>query len=473
MAGPISKDRSVIRFYWLAALVVAPSAFIICRLLNFNGLFGPDCHDFLHYSASVAAYLTGGPEPDRFQWPVLYPALAALIQAVVPLILSLQVISVISSVICFQYFCKTLSLLYPIGRQRQRYAIVFFLGSPFILRAMVSAMPDMLCCMWLCGMVYFQVKSYQSKNITDLVRALIFGLLAIQTRYSAAVMLIPLIPQLISATRERYSSLLFLIGASVIAFTPTILLHAVGNLDLFDNMWLQSWSPANFFKSDFIASGYAVSYTLPNIIAAFALFVHPGFCFVIPILLYFYFTAARKPHRSWWITVVIYILFVAGLPVQNLRFLIPVFPLVLLLLYPAFEPMMALFRRRNTRVLLLSIFIFFQLALTARAVYPYVRYQREELEVVRMLKHYPPVDLYTASIDGALHTYGVPQEVHNLWLPQSSTLPPEALMLYHPDRMGTLSTETPPVILFRQLKREGRLHLLNTTATGWQLYTVD
>lgn len=469
----ITKDRSVYRFYWFPALVFAPLLFILARIFEFNGLYGQECHEFFRYSKLVASYLTGGAEPVPFSWPVVFPACAAILQLILPSVISLQTLSLLASVFCFIYFNRTLSLLYPGGTQRQRYAIVFLLCAPFFVKSAVLGLPDMLCCAFLMAMYYFVVKFQNEGNIYHLVQSVIYGLLAVQTRYVSLFLLLILLPVTFSAIRKRPSTALLLLGGTILAITPSVMLRSPGNLEFLNFSWVSLWSPANYFHDNFFTNEGAFVYTLPNIVSVLGIFCHPAFCFIGPLLLFFYFrTRFSREHRWWWISLSVYLLIIAGFPHQNLRFLFLPLPLLLLMLYPGFEPMMAVFKSRNTRVFLISVLAIFQAGLIFRTVLPAFRFQREEVTVVKMLKKYPPGELYTFSIDKALITYNVAHKVNNLWLPENSSVTSGSFFLYNPDRFGYELNTTPPGFIYRQLKREGRLTLLEATPDGWNLYSV-
>ena len=473
MKPELNKDRSVYRFYWFPALIFAPLLWLLSRIFEFNGLFGQESHEFLRCSKLVAAYLGGGAEPVPFSWPVVFPACAALLQIIFPPLISLQTLSILAAVFCFIYFCRTLSLLYPGGTQRQRYASVFLLCAPFFVRSALLGLPDMLCCAFLMAMYFFHAKFQREGNIYQLVQALIVGLLAVQTRYSSLFLLLILLPVIIAAIRKRPSNALLLLGGTIMAITPSVMLRSPGNLDFLNFSWISLWSPANYFHDNFFTNEGAFIYTLPNILSTLGVFCHPSLCFIGPLLLFFYArTHYKRDHLWWWISLTVYLLFIAGFPYQHLRFLFLPLPLLLLILYPGFEPMMAIFKSRNTRVLLITLIAVFQFGLIVRTVLPAYRFQKEEIAVVKMLRKYPPGELYTFSIDKALLSYNVKHTVNNLWLPEHSSVTTGALFLYNPERFGYEMNTTPPGFIFRQLKREGRLSLLESTPDGWNLYSV-
>lgn len=99
------------------------------------------------------------------------------------------------------------------------------------------------------------------------------------------------------------------------------------------------WALANFFKNTFAEHGRAATYLLPN--AAYLLYpiAHPFFCLTLPALfLLFKKTDVHlyaKRLLAW--SLVVFLLFVGGLPQQNLGNLLPAYLVLLLLLFPAWD----------------------------------------------------------------------------------------------------------------------------------------
>ena len=119
--------RPTQQFYWLSVLLFLSIALLACRLFGFNGLYGQDSHEYLRYAKAIKLYLNGGSDAGNFFWPVVYPFVGALLSFIVPIKISLQVVSIFSAAVCYVYFGKSLNLLYPEGTQRQRFAFVCLL----------------------------------------------------------------------------------------------------------------------------------------------------------------------------------------------------------------------------------------------------------------------------------------------------------------------------------------------------------
>jgi hypothetical protein len=44
------------QFSWIPVLLFVPFSWLICRLADFNGLYGQDSHEYLRYSKELANY---------------------------------------------------------------------------------------------------------------------------------------------------------------------------------------------------------------------------------------------------------------------------------------------------------------------------------------------------------------------------------------------------------------------------------
>ncbi|CAN5584139.1 hypothetical protein BH11BAC2_BH11BAC2_09030 [soil metagenome] len=472
MEDPNLKDRSTWRFYWLPVILMIPLIWIICRLTGFNGLYGQDSHEYLRYSKAIASFLTGGTEPGSFFWPVGYPVITAFVSFLVPDILSLQFVSLISAAVCFIFFCKTLKLLYPEGTQRQRYAIFLLFCSPFFIRAAITGMSDMLCCAFLSIFFYYLLIFDRKQEGPALLLAVFAGIMAIQTRYIAGVFLLPLIPACIPFLKKQFSLLLIAAAIGIFTFSPSFFLRAQENFAFLHHPWVKNWSLLYLFQFSFNTQEGAFSYTFPNILYVLALIFHPGFCFPAGLLLFFSFKR-KSPVPKWWIvSLILFLVYLAGIPFQNMRFLLPGLPLLLLFLYPGFEVASSYIKNRTSKLIILTVIFGIQMGLTYRAIRPFYQYQQEEYIVASELKHQPNRTLYTFSIDGALHTYSVQQEIVNIWNNPDAIMESESLFLYNPNRFNRQYKDTPPGKIYRKLRVEGRLISLKSLPNGWELYRI-
>lgn len=164
------------------------------------------------------------------------------------------------------------------------------------------------------------------------------------------------------------------------------------------------------------------------------------------------------------------LVFIAGFPTQDLRLLIPAFPIVLLGLYPAYELLMLQFKTRNLRVLVYLIAIVIQVALSFKVIYPIYNYQQEELIIANSLKKLPTATVNTFTIDGALRTYDVPHEIVNMWGTTFPLYSNSDLILFNQIRFNALYKESDPVKNFNQLIHQNKIIRIAVYPNGWELY---
>jgi hypothetical protein len=449
-----------------------PIFFLIYRVLNFNGLYGQDAHEYYRYTLVLANFLTGGPEPGAFFWPVLYPAAGALLSIVLPNILSLQILSLLSGAWTYINFCRILNLMYPKGTMRQRYAFLYLFCSPFFIRAFSIGMSDILAMAFLTASWLKYLEWNSRRELYLLLISICFGLFAVQTRYVSIILLIPLIPGILSILKERSTNILIIVFGIIIALTPSIIFRSIDFETIVSHPWVLSWNPLNIFKHAFTTQEGTFNYTFPNIAYVLAVIFHPGFMFTGLILLYFNFKTEFRKLNWWIISLGIYLVFLAGIPFQNLRFLLLAFPIVLLLLYPGYEEMMRKVIFKRYKIILFVLFILIQFALASRAIEPLYIYQQEEIAISNEIKKYPNTTIYCFGINGALKTYDVQQEVINLWNVSNPLLPSGALFLYNQLRFEKQYKITPPGKIYQKMRGQGRLMYLKTLPNGWQLYRI-
>lgn len=399
--------RPTLQFYWLSVLLFLCIALLTCRLFGFNGLYGQDSHEYLRYAMAIKLYLNGGPDAGNFLWPVVYPLVVALLSFLAPIKICLQVVSIFSVAVCYLYFGKSLNLLYPKGTQRQRLAFVCLLCSPFFLRTSVLAMSDMLCCALLSAFYFHLIKVEKYHNKKSLIIAVALAIVVVQVRYAAIILLLPIIPIIIKNIRQHHTIILAIFAAFIISLSPSFFLRPELNTGFIHHPWLINWSPMNLLKQDFNKLDGTLHYTFPNIIYVFALFVHPGFCFFLPIMCYFMWKIIPNISPWWNASILIYLFFLGGIPFQNLRFLLLVFPLILLVIYSRFEVAFNHLKNRTARLFLrLGVFLL-QAGCAYRAIRSFYSFQQEELMISKALNEMPTSTAYTFALDGALRTYEI------------------------------------------------------------------
>lgn len=466
------RQKKNLQFNWLVVFLLLPLTFVICYWQQFNGLYGPEAHENQRYMESLFAFLTGGPAPISNGSPIAFPLAGAIFSLIIPHLYSLQFVSIAAAGVCYILFCRLLNLLYPEGTQRQRFAFLILFLSPFYFRAALVGLSEMLSMAFLMWSLLECYKWNQTKSSQAMLLSTCAAVLAIQTRYSTGLLLLPVLPMIWTAVRSRLSLLLITIFVIVITLTPSIFLKGQDGLDIILHPWLSEWSPLNLFRSTFEYGENKLSYALPNIAYILSTLLHPGFCLIGIIFIFFSLKIKLRLPKSWVLSHVIFLFFIAGLPVQDLRLLLPAFPIALLVLYPSYELLIFKFSTRNLRVAVYLLAVVTQILLSVKVISPIVSYQREEFHIAQSLKRLPAETLNTFAIDGALRTYEVPQEVVNMWNSSYPLYNNGDLLLFNQRRFDLQYPNSAPVKIFYRLRQQRRLVFVTSYTNGWELYRI-
>jgi len=451
-------------------------------ITGFNGLYGQDSYEYLRFTNCLSAfYKTGAPTGDFF-WPLIYPILGSLLSFIIKPVFALQLISILSFVGAAMYVDKTIELVYsPYAKYKSIFVFLFFLLAPYLLRASLVVMSDMLAVFFITGAYYYVVKYRINLQGKYFFLFVVFAMAAIATRYAAFVILV--VPGLFIKANfiKHFKWKAFLASAlvAVLILLPHLLLRSNHPLAFIQHDWIRGWSPVNFFKNSFITADGNGYYTLPNIVYFFYNLFHPAFCFVGIILILFSIKHFKKENTLIpTVSIILYALFLAGIPLQNLRFLLLSFPLVVLVLFPGFASAMDYLTERGNfnsakKITVYVLVAAIQLALFARVFMPlYYDNRTENLVAEEVLKH-PDIPIYTFSIDGALRAHGVRNRIISLYSSQIDSVKGQKLVLFSESQFADEWKGQPPMINWHYLQQKYTLTKVKDLPDGWALYTAN
>ena len=461
--------------WWLPVLALFLTA-LLAATSGFNGLYGQDSHEYYRYTIRWVSYFQNGNSPGDYFWPLNYPLYGAVIGLMVDTRMALQVISMISFAISI-YLIQTISN--KIYRQLSHGSILILLLagiSPFFLLHGLYIMSDMFGALWCLLVLYLAVR-YREENDWRLAGLAVFAMSsAVMTRYAAALLLFPIAIMLLSQVlRRRDFRSLVAMAAGLVALLPHFIVRSSAPEAFLGHSWLQQWSMAHFFQSQFTTVDGFASYRFPNLLYAFGPFYYPGFLFVGVFVIAF--LRPRDWGQPYWqiiaISVVLYCLFLAGIPFQNYRFLIIAFPFTVILLLPAASRIAALLAGRRSLVVLMTVLLLtaqgFLFNKYSRPIFQLNQFEQHAAESLRL---YPPVKLYTFSLNGALQSYQIPQQLVNLWASEITNYPENALLLYHPQKFAKQWAQKQPQLNWQYLNSHYHLQTLETIGDGWYLYRI-
>lgn len=466
-------ERTGLQLIYVLPLIV----FLFVRyVVNFNGLYGQDAHEYLRYSNSLAHFFSTGACPGDYFWPVNYPLYGAILSFIVfSASFAMQIISTLSFCGLILYVSKIIRFYYPDSRVLKYYLFLFVLLSPSLIKASFFIMSDILAAFLLTtGFYYFLV--FQKTNISKYeYLATFFFCSSFMTRYAtAALLLLPSVLIMINLIRNRkIVPILISLIICGLCFLPNILVKQANPTEFVNHNWFVGWSLRNYFENYFITSAGFQTYKIINLLYAFYILVHPIFCFAALLLIAF---SRRSTFNQTWmmgIPVLLYSLFIAGFPLQNSRFFIISFPLLAVILYPAFERLflIARLKRAILYACIISV-ILFQTTIAIWTIRPIIKRNQLERAVNSFIKQYPNKTIYGFDIDISFRSYEISNKIVNLWYSKIDNFETGSLVIFNEKALEKQWEGKNPMINWNNIKNNYKLKLIKTFDSGWNLYEI-
>ena len=451
--------------------------FIIRFIIGFNGLYGQDSHEYYRYSRAIVNFFKTGDSPGDYFWPVYYPILGAIAGLVIDNLFSLQLISVLSLSGSLYFLYKIIDTTFEEKKYVAVYLLIFFTLSPNVFRFSIVVMSDMLSVFCITSSFYFFINYLNGGNSKQVFLFSIFAALAVLTRYAAFVVLfIPALMILIEIIKKRkYSHLIIAIIIALIVIIPHILIRKTNSTEFLENVWLQRWSVLNYFRKNFLTPDGTEHFRLPNILTAFSNIYYPQYLLFGFILIFFIQKSLFK-NRIWLISlgmILVYALFLAGIPYQNQRFFLLSTPLVAVVLYPPFERILELLiDKKSLKYSILGFLILSQLFLS---VYFFrSAYERNILErdVANFVKSKPDETVYTFDIDVSFMSYGVNNKIINMWKEKINQFEKNSIVIFNDEKLKVQWANMNPMLNWKKLNSNYTLTELKNFGDGWKAYEI-
>ncbi|MBT4776011.1 MAG: hypothetical protein HON99_09865 [Crocinitomicaceae bacterium] len=448
-------------------------------VLEFDGFYGQDSYEYLRYTEALKDYYLNGTDPGDYFWPVMYPLISSFFSLLIDSKWVLVLISFGSFLGIISLITKIIGELYPAKKSAtitNLYVLISFCFSPYFFRSSLIGMSDMLACFFAVSSLYTLLKYNKYFQLKWAILFMVAAVAAVMTRYASAVMILPMgcyFVYLLLAGKRWLT-----IGTSIViaclVLMPHFLIRGVGSLNFLGHSWLTNWNPINFFAHSFATHDGFQEHSFSNLLYVFSPFVHPGYLLVGSGLLMFS-KFRLKNGAPWYVVagVFLYLLFLAGVEMQNMRFFVIVFPFCVLLFYPAFV------RGRNKlpRVLFSSGVIVAILLQTAYFTYSFSKFHKQQALEKSVAKKIIDMNLkgpiYAFSLDVALTNRGVVNEFKNLWSTKFDKFELGSHVLFNPESTLKQWKGRSPVINWNKLLAEYQLTLVMDFGEGWKLYKIE
>lgn len=461
--------------FWL--LVIPLFAFIIFRLLGFDGLLGQDSYEYCRYTEKIKTFYLTGVHPGGFFWPKGYPLMAGLFALVLPINISLQLVTVICLSGTAWFTNKFIKLIHPTNTNSLLFVVIALLFSPYFLRAGLIAMSDMLAAFCLVGSFYYGLSYFRKNKLSTLILCVLLAFYAVFTRYPAIVPLSILLVSLIVFWFKNIKlSHLFVLIIPAIFIGLHFYFEANGT-NFIKHEFLTTWDILNSYKRSFLIVDGSLNYLFPNIIYVLFPFFYPGFFVFGAVLIFTTLKGIRYKNRPTnnqlilGLSILLYALFLVGVPFQNTRFLVLTYPLIVVLLYAPFNRLLEQFI--SYKKITVGFLIFIQLVFFIRAIYPSYQLNLLEKGMAKELQSFEGQTLYSFDIDIAMQGRGLDFNYKNLWVKKYSSFEKGALVLFNEEKLKVQWEGKNPMLNWNNLQHNYQLKTITSLSGGWKLYRIE
>ncbi|MBK7938186.1 MAG: glycosyltransferase family 39 protein [Lewinellaceae bacterium] len=480
----MTSNRHPLRFLPLAVVAIL---IILAKILSFNGLYGQDAHEYLRLSRAYFDHLRGLPYLPAgrgdAEFAVGYPLCGALLQLTgLVAALALQIISWAAAGAAAYFFDRCLQVLTPGARAGSRwtFTVAGLLLAPYFVRAGLTSMSDAPGLAFFLAALAHGLRVLETGRIGTAVWAAFFAGLAVITRFSLAVLLAPLVIAvglyLVENRRWVFAGATILVG--LLAVFPHFWLKTDVPGSVFGHSLLQGWSGWHYFHATFSNSNGSVNYGIPNGLYLLLPLAHPGFCLLLPgLLLLFKKTdlhlVSKKVLAA---SLVVYLLFLGGVPHQNMRYLLPAFAVLLLIFFPAWDRMFSygfyFFKRLTFAIIGLTFAV--QVCCITLIIRPVIVRNRLETGIATGLQNALPAEatLFAFDLDVALRSYLPGLRINNLWEQLYTDFPAGSFILFNEPLLRPQWQGRNPILNWDYAKSHYRLEEIRTFPGGWQLYEI-
>lgn len=472
----ISKVKSLNKFYipnWLVFFLFAGLLFIIFNFfLRFNGLYGQDSHAYYQYSLKLKAMLQGSEdELGYFFWPKLYPFLGALVGlSGISVLLGMQLISLFSFIGTIFYTNKLIQHYY--NKNGVLFIILAAVTQIYFIRGGLLVMSDMTAA-FFCIFAFYQYSLYaKNKLFQHLILFFTVAIFAFFTRYPTGVLLfIPAlsISYIVFKKSGLLARLLIIIGSVGLLY---LLIMVNGNFLSSLKHLIESWTPIHIFSRSFTTPDGVSEHLVPNGMYVLGNFVHFGYLSFGVVLIPFY-KKLKSTHQVLVVSIVFYLLFLAGHETQNYRFLLIVHPFVLLLLFPAYSALKMWLKEKRMFFLFVIGVLLFNIGFAWYSFRKIYKVHAIEIEITKAIKNENHEGLiYSFYVDQSFKSYGLENEVKNFFFEDYTDFEKESLVIFNEEEFKDQWKDHNVMRNWERLKKNYQLDTVSLHTNNWIIYRI-
>jgi hypothetical protein len=463
-----------IDYWWLLIPIVF---FIFFRFtLGFQGLYGQDSYEYVRYTEALTTFFRTGQNPGDYCWPINYPLFSSFFNLVFSVSIACQLVSFFSFLGICILIKKIMKHLYISATDFEIniFIITTVLFSPYFFRGGILCMSDMLNAFFITVIFYSFLKLKENVNYIFLL-SIVAGF-SICTRYASALILMPFCFMgyyFLVFNKRKIGITLLSIILGLITFIPQYYFKTNATSAFVSHEFISTWSFSNFFSFDFATNDGTAKNNVFNLIYISSVFFHPGYLLAgIPILIGFRKESFKGLQLILLCTILLYLFFLAGIPFQNMRFLIIIFPLVIVYMFQPFVVAQRLFPKYI--IILASLGLI--LIQTCVFVYSFGKvYSRSKVEkeiASYFLLQNENKIIYGYSFDVPLPYYGVKQPLKNLFVEKYESFEKGSFVLFNPNELKNKLEGRNPVLNWNLMNTQNTVVSIKKFSNGWEVYEI-
>jgi 4-amino-4-deoxy-L-arabinose transferase-like glycosyltransferase len=305
---------------------------------GFDGLYGQDAFAYYYFADSLRESLSQFQAPEAFFWPLGYPFLLMTAFAIAgKAALTAQILNILLG-------SALAPMLYALGREMKLGRGSAFLAGLVMafcgqaIQSSIVLMSDIPALFWAVLSAYFLFLYLRKEQAAWLIAASFGMALAIITRWIYLALLPVWASLLLYHWRGiRWKPSLVAVFAMLLILLPQAIYSRTSPYPVLNHEWLVSWSPSHYWQRDFVNGDGSFHYESANSLFYAAPFYQSYY--LSPMLLSLSFLGFilliyQKKLRDllflagWGL---IPLLFLMGIPYQNMRFGLILFPVAALL----------------------------------------------------------------------------------------------------------------------------------------------
>ncbi len=462
------------------ALILPILLLVVIRFLaGFDGLYGQDPYEYLRYSQALKEFILTGTSPGDYFWPVWYPLAGALLSLFIPDTgFCLQLISAFSLSIVFIYSIKLIGILFP-GKEKNAplYIGILMILSPFMLRFGFSIMADLLTLATLLMGTYYMVSFIRGRSVFALCMGALLYSISFMSRYAVALLLLPMIIYVAYSFflhRSKWYFIPFALLAGILPIIPHLLIRGESSVHFVLHDWITNWSPLHFFRNKFITRDGFQAFVFPNIIYSLGGVFHPRYFAAGILFLILGFKKFQWPVelRILLTGLILYLVFLAGIPYQNNRFLLLALPFLLIIFFP---PAMHSIQLLGKKIEMVGWFIagMIQTVLfifSFKVVWERSRFEKNVFEYCMTLEN---KTIYTMDIDVSLKGRNYPYPIHNTWTEYYEEVDPNSVIIFNTKVFPQQWAGMNPMKNWEHMNETYELIEIKDFKNGWKVYSIE